>query len=339
MDQATRKLSAASAESFRVAWSIYVGWMPWGFIDESGIMDRWAAREGIEVELVRQDYLESLESFAEGTVHGVSATNMDTLAFPVAAGRDTTVVIIGDHSSGNDAVLLKEGAGVADLEGKRLGLVTLSVSHYLLSRALDAAGLDEGDVEIVDVSDAEMSARFDDPDLDGVVTWNPIVSEIMDRGGAANVYDSADIPGEIMDLMVVDTATLIEHPGLGRALAGAWYEAMRMMASPGPRGVEARARMAEMAGTDLEGYEAQLYTTRMFYDPAEAAFFANYDETKDMNAAVLNFLAEKGLLGAGIERPGDIGIAYPDGEVTGDPANVLLRFDDGFMRDAAAADG
>jgi ABC-type sugar transport system substrate-binding protein len=33
---------AAEAEAkkdFKVCWSIYVGWMPWGYIAESGIMD------------------------------------------------------------------------------------------------------------------------------------------------------------------------------------------------------------------------------------------------------------------------------------------------------------
>jgi NitT/TauT family transport system substrate-binding protein len=138
--------------------------------------------------------------------------------------------------------------------------------------------------------------------------------------------------------MVVDSAALEANPALGRALAGAWYEAMRLMASPGPDGVAARRAMAEAAGTDLEGYEAQLYTTRMFYDPAEAAFFANYDETKEMNASVVAFLGEKGLLGEGV-APREIGISYPDGTVTGDPANVLLRFDDRFMAGAAAGEG
>lgn len=33
--------TAQEKDSFRVAWSIYVGWMPWGYLEESGIMDAW----------------------------------------------------------------------------------------------------------------------------------------------------------------------------------------------------------------------------------------------------------------------------------------------------------
>src|SRR5215207_3937041 len=46
---------AAQAEvkkDFKVCWSIYVGWMPWGYIEESGIMDLHAKKYGINVEIV-----------------------------------------------------------------------------------------------------------------------------------------------------------------------------------------------------------------------------------------------------------------------------------------------
>ena len=33
---------AQEKDSFKVAWSIYVGWMPWGYLEDSGIMDKWA---------------------------------------------------------------------------------------------------------------------------------------------------------------------------------------------------------------------------------------------------------------------------------------------------------
>jgi len=31
---------AQDRTEFKVAWSIYVGWMPWGYLEDSGIMDR-----------------------------------------------------------------------------------------------------------------------------------------------------------------------------------------------------------------------------------------------------------------------------------------------------------
>ena len=45
--------SAQEKTEFRVAWSIYVGWMPWGYLEDSGIMDKWAEKYGIDVEIGR----------------------------------------------------------------------------------------------------------------------------------------------------------------------------------------------------------------------------------------------------------------------------------------------
>ena len=33
---------AEERDSFKLAWTIYAGWMPWKYADESGIMDKWA---------------------------------------------------------------------------------------------------------------------------------------------------------------------------------------------------------------------------------------------------------------------------------------------------------
>ena len=34
--------AAAKKENFRIAWSIYVGWMPWAYAAEKGIVQKWA---------------------------------------------------------------------------------------------------------------------------------------------------------------------------------------------------------------------------------------------------------------------------------------------------------
>ncbi|MEM1345853.1 MAG: putative urea ABC transporter substrate-binding protein, partial [Pseudomonadota bacterium] len=265
--------TAAEKTDFRIAWSIYVGWMPWGYMAESGIMAKHAEANGITVEIVQiNDYIECINQYTAGAFDGVSATNMDTLSIPAGGGVDTTALIVGDFSNGNDAVLVKgEASDITALAGKPVNLVELSVSHYLLARGLDAAGLSEADLAaVINTSDADMVAAFATSDVEAVVTWNPLVGTILETGNATKVYDSSDIPGEIVDLMVVSTETLEANPAFGRAVVGAWYETMALMSSDTPEGVAARTAMAEAAGTDLAGYEAQLATTEMFYTPAEA---------------------------------------------------------------------
>ena len=327
---------AQEKTDFRVAWSIYVGWMPWGYLEESGIMDKWAEKYGIDVEIVQiNDYVESINQYTAGAFDGVSATNMDTLSIPSGGGVDTTALIVGDFSNGNDAVILKGGGGLTDLVGKPVNLVELSVSHYLLARALDSVGLREADLDsVINTSDADMIAAFQTDDVEAVVTWNPLVSTILEDPNATKLFDSSDIPGEIIDLMVVNTETLEANPDFGKAMAGAWYEVMGLMAE----GDEAvLTAMAEASGTDLDGYKAQLASTEMFYDPADAVAFTQSAELPETMVSVAEFLFDKGILGEGAPSADFVGVAYPDGSTSGDPNNVQFRFDTTYMQ--MAADG
>ncbi len=190
---------------------------------------------------------------------------------------------------------------------------------------------------MINTADADMIAAFTTPDVEVVITWNPLVSAILAEPDATVVFDSADIPGEIIDLMVVNTDTLAANPNFGKALVGAWYEAMALMSSDTPEGTAALTAMAEAAGTDLEDYRSQLAATRMFFDPAEAAAFASDPALQATMTSVAQFLFDKGILGVGAPSADFIGVAYPDGTVTGDANNVKFRFDATFMQ--MAADG
>ena len=327
---------AQEKTDFRIAWSIYVGWMPWGYLEDSGIMDKWADKYEIDVEIVQiNDYVESINQYTAGAFDGVSATNMDTLSIPSGGGVDTTALIVGDFSNGNDALILKGDGDINSLAGKPVNLVELSVSHYLLVRALDSVGLAEADLDgVINTSDADMIAAYTTNDVEAVVTWNPLVSAILEEPGANKLFDSSDIPGEIIDLMVVNTETLEANPDFGKAVAGAWYEVMALMAAGDE---EVLTAMAEASGTDLAGYNAQLASTEMFFDPADAVSFT---EGSDLPATMVNvaeFLFDKGILGEGAPSADFVGIEYPDGTTTGDANNVKFRYDTSFMQ--MAADG
>jgi NitT/TauT family transport system substrate-binding protein len=168
-----------------------------------------------------------------------------------------------------------------------------------------------------------------------VVTWNPLLSEIEAESNATKVFDSSGIPGEIIDIMMVNTETLADNPAFGKALVGAWYELMGIMSSDSDEGVAARTAMAEASGTDLAGYDAQLATTKMFYTPAEAVEFTKSAELPETMKFVAEFLFDKGILGEGAPSPEFVGVSFPDGSIYGDTGNVKLKFDPSFMVMAA----
>jgi NitT/TauT family transport system substrate-binding protein len=327
----------AEKTKFRLAWSIYVGWMPWPYAQESGILKKWADKYGISIEAVAfNDYVESINQYTAGAFDAVTVTNMDALTVPAAGGVDTTAIIIGDYSNGNDAVILKAAGNtkptLADLKGRSVNLVQLSVSQYLLSRALEQAGLKETDVTLVNTSDADIVGAFASADVQAVATWNPQVTEILKRPDAVSVFDSSRIPGEILDLLVVNTKTLKDNPKLGAALAGAWYEVLALMTRTDAAGAAARTQMARDSGASLKSFDHQLLTTHLFVGAADASSYAAGADLPATMERVRQFSFAHGQLGQGAGSVDAIGIAFPSGKVLGDVHNVKLRFDARYMK-------
>lgn len=327
---------AATKTSFRIAWSIYVGWMPWAYAAETGIMKKWAEKYGIDVELVEVgSYIESINQYTAGAFDGCAMTNMDALTIPAVGGVDSTALIIGDFSNGNDGLVLRNGVSLADLKGRRVTLVEFSVSHYLLARALETAGLTEADIVLVNNPDTDIVPAFaSTPDLDAVVTWNPLLAKVLAVPGANLVFDSSMIRGEIIDLMIVNSRTLRENPALGKALVGAWYEVMAIMQHEDEAALDF---MAKASGTSIAGYKAQLGATRMFYDAQSAVAFAESSDLRTTMNRVRRFSFAQGLLGKGVASADDIGIQFSDGTVLGNADNAKLRFETSHMK--LAADG
>lgn len=322
---------------FNIGWSIYAGWMPWPYAQQAGIVKKWADKYGIKINIVQvNDYVESVNQYTAGKFDGVTVANMDALTIPAAGGKDTSAIIVGDYSNGNDGVLLKGANKLSDIKGRQVYLVELSVSHYLLARALNSAGLATSDVKTVNTSDADIVGAFASPDVNAAVAWNPQLSVMKAEPGVKEVFSSADIPGEILDLMVVDTATLKANPNLGKALAGIWYETVALMKRQDAQGKEARAAMAKLAGSKPEMFDSQLATTYLYADPKAAVAATSDPALITTMTRVRDFSFSKGLF-KGASSADAVGMAFPGGKTLGDPQHVTLRFDASYMK--LAADG
>jgi NitT/TauT family transport system substrate-binding protein len=258
---------------------------------------------------------------------------MDMLTIPSAGGVDSTALIVGDFSNGNDGVVLKgKGKTLSDIKGQKVNLVELSVSHYLLVRGLASAGMRERDLKIINTSDADIVAAFSAPTTSAIVTWKPQLSTVLSAPNAQLVFDSSKIPGEILDLMVVKSDVLNLNPKLGKALVGAWYETLAVMFKNDAAGRTAQTAMAKASGTDLNGFALQLATTRIFATPADAYSFVVGDGVVKSMDLVRKFSFEHGILGQGARSADAVGIQFPGGKSLGDIHNIKMRFDAAFMQ-------
>jgi NitT/TauT family transport system substrate-binding protein len=328
-------LAQSKKTKFTLMWSIYVGWMPWPYAAESGIIKKWADKYGIEIEVRQADYTPSIEAYVAGKAEACVMTNMECLDMPAASGIDNTVVIVGDFSNGNDVLYTRDNLQVPQLRGKQIALVELTVSHYLLVRALElqGKGLTEKDVKILNVSDADIAPVFiSNPSQKAVVTWNPMALEIEQTPGVKRVFDSSTIPGEILDLLVVKTDVLKKNPQLGKALAGAWYEIMGIMSTRSPEAEKAIARMAELSGATPASFKQQLKTTAMYYRAQDAVAFTQSSELFRSMDFVRKFCFEHKLLGESATSADHVGIQFPGGKTLGNSSNVKMRFSTEYMQ-------
>jgi NitT/TauT family transport system substrate-binding protein len=330
----------AQKPTFTVAWSIYVGWDPYQYMAKSGLLRKWGDKYGVNIKVQRFDYAPSIDAFTSKNVDACAMTNMEALDLPAASGVDTTAIIVGDYSNGNDAVMARDGNTLKTLPGKKVLLVQKTVSEYLLERALVLNHLeaDARKIKLVNTSDGSIVAAFmNDNSEAGVVTWKPLVTQLQKVKGVTTLFDSSKIPGEILDLMVVRSEVLNRADGSGqkfaKALTGAWYDMMSQMSSD--KVLEAIASVSE---DTLPSYKEQLSTTHMMYTAKEAAGMADSAGIKEKMNLVRQFCFTHGLLGTGVKSPDDVAIKYPDGSAQGRADRVRLRFDDTYMKMAAGGE-
>ena len=326
-------INTFAADKYRVAWSHYTGWEPWGYAADNGIIKKWADKYGIEIEVTLiNDYIESINLYTAGQFDAVTLTNMDALTIPAVGGVDSTAIIVGDFSNGNDGLVAKNANSIKDLKKRQIRLVMLSVSHYMLSRALDMNGMKERDVKLVNTSDADIASIFISEKDGAAVTWNPPLQQARNAKGAKLLFDSSKIPGEIIDMMLVKTGA---NEKLKKALTGAWYETMAIMSGKGKERDEAIAYMAKLSGATVPEFEAQLKTTAMFYQPQQALTFTTGIDLFKTMSMVRDFSFKQGLYGDGASSPDFVGIEFADKSVIGDSKNIKLRFDATYMKMAA----
>ena len=328
----------ADVPTFTVGWSVYAGWNPYFYMQKSGILKKWADKYGIAIKVQRFDYAASLDAFVAKNIDACTMTNMEAFDLPAAAGVDSTAIIVGDYSNGNDAIIVRNGLTFDKLPGQKIMLVQKTVSEYLLERGMVLNGQQAnlGKLKLINTSDSDIVAAFmNNASNPVVVTWKPLVSQILADKSVHSIFDSSKIPGEILDLLVVRTDVLNRPDGSGqkfaKAVSGAWYETVAQLAAGQANAIK---YSAGASGDSVESYKEQLKTTALFATPKSAADFTTSPTIKQKMDLVRQFCFAHGLLGQGIKSADDVAIIYPDGSIQGKKDRVRLRFNATYMQAA-----
>jgi NitT/TauT family transport system substrate-binding protein len=167
----------------------------------------------------------SARALASGEV-AVAALTLDEALRLRATVADLQVVLVMNESAGADVLLARPGIGsLDDLVGARVAFERSAVSELLLRRALESAGLTLDDVRLVDLPVTAHEAAYRAGEVDAVVSYPPGAARVRELG-AVRLFDSSQIPGTILDVLVVDPGQLDGRRATLAATVAAHFRAL-----------------------------------------------------------------------------------------------------------------
>jgi NitT/TauT family transport system substrate-binding protein len=132
-------------------------------------------------------------------------------------------------SNGADVVVGRDGMKtMRDLKGKSVAVESSALGAFVLSRALALNDMQASDVNIVHLESNEQPAAFEKGQVDAAVTFDPYRRQFL-AAGAKTLFDSTQIPGEIVDLLAVRASVLDRQPNAVQSLLRGWFNAIDYM--------------------------------------------------------------------------------------------------------------
>jgi NitT/TauT family transport system substrate-binding protein len=201
--------STAAAEPLRIAYGTWVGYGPLLVAAEEGFF----AKHDVAVELIKiDDHTAAFAALLEGQVDALGASAQDLVTFVATEGQpgDAPLVCILalNASRGADGVLASNDIEtIADLEGRSVAAQKGSTAHFYLNVLLKKAGLEETDVELVDLPSADATTAFMLKEVDAVVTYEPFLTAGKATDHGHLLVDTRDTPGLLMDCLIAKEGT------------------------------------------------------------------------------------------------------------------------------------
>lgn len=171
---------------------------------------------------------EVLRAFRNGKLH-VAGLTLDEALVLRHSVPDLQVFMVVDVSAGADVLMARSGIQKPEqLKGKRIGVEKSARGAYFLSLILRAAHLSANEVRIVSLPPDEHAEAFRTGIVDAVVSFGLERGELA-QAGAVALLDSSEMPGKIVDTLVVRAADADRFRVQLHYFAEAWFRALRVI--------------------------------------------------------------------------------------------------------------
>lgn len=164
-----------------------------------------------------------------GTVEVAALTLDETLTLLQDPSLDLRVILIMDISNGADVLLARNTIpNLAELKNKRIGVENTATGAVLLDAALHDGGLSTDDVTIIPMTANVHQNAWQRHEVDALVTFEPCRSALLNLD-AHTLFDSSQIPGRIIDVLVVRAEAIPKHKQQLKQLIAGHFQAIHYL--------------------------------------------------------------------------------------------------------------
>jgi NitT/TauT family transport system substrate-binding protein len=253
------------AEPLKIAYSDWPGFTLIEVAKQKG----WFKEAGVDVDLVWFDYLPSLDAFSAGKVDAVTCVATDALVNG-ANGAKSKLIALLDFSEGGDMIIGKPGVNsIKDLKGQKIGLEVSLVEHLLLLKALEANGMKQSDVELVNTPTNDTPQVLASGKVAAIGAWYPVSGQALKSvPGSKSLFTSADAKGLIYDALAVSPTSFAKRKSDWEKVVKIYYRCVDYIMDEKTREDAAKILSAKV-GADVKDYMEAMKGTH-FLTLAEA---------------------------------------------------------------------
>ena len=216
--------SQNTAAPLRIGTNLWPGYEPLYLARELGYLDENTVR------LVEYTSTSQVLSAYRNGLLDAAAVTLDEAIKLADMGEQSRILLVTDISHGADALLGQTSLNsLADIKGKKIGVEHTALGAYFINRVIEIYKINRNDITLVPLEAHQHERAFDNREIDAVVTFEPMRSKILARG-AHVLFDSSQISGEIVDVIIIKKNKLEQFKTHIEHLTSAWYLALNNIA-------------------------------------------------------------------------------------------------------------
>ncbi len=184
--------------------------------------------EGLDVRILELNSLsDARRAYERGQIDAFGTTVIEVLQAREFSQRSPQIIQVVDSSDGADMVITQTAIkNASSLRGKRVGVELGSLGVYILARCLEKHGLKLSDVTTISSDQMSMEKDFLDGSIDAIVTYPPTSIKLLNTQKAHPFFTTAEIPGEVLDVIAVEEEIARQRSGDVAKLIRAYHRAV-----------------------------------------------------------------------------------------------------------------